>query len=729
MSTTFQSCPGCDSFILSDTASCPQCGHVFDAARASAIDQAEKSEDMKKQQMFNDCRKCGETIRAGLVRCWNCNSFVRADVENKYKEMQSTPQPIIFSESNQRKEFLTPEERERLANQVSVFDALLDDNEFTLRASMVGGARKSAKAKTEAPVDDDDGFELSGDVASAPTAAPTPIPAAPAPTSPASPVAAAPVAEAPAPNAAAPTEAAPAPVAERQQADAKSGVKADDKDSGDMDVDDLVGIALQDERDVKRRKREKMQEARSRKILLPCPSCGAWIRVRQEQGGKSIRCRQCKAPMLVPTMKQKKKSEKKETTPQIDAIWMDDLSLHVIKPTAVTLKPGSLEKSAEPVDACFHESGLHFVKYAAPKKSLFGKAAAGLPDVPEQKTRIREHVQKTGKIASLPFGELQSMAADSTSRIRLVQPVAEAHESMFAGVPVFGEGKIAIYLPLQLADNQQAFLSLPLSAYRNVSAALKKYFGVEVGAEANGVPAKEAFDINLCFFSEVKVEALKNVEYYENDPAFELEVAGFVCSTCGIAVTEEARARKKLGGAAGKGIAKAKCPKCSNKFGAQKAYKIINSPEDETPVSDEEDVSSVLRPKTPAPRNSGESKLTLDGLAGSWKMVSLGQKGDFAKLQDMTSAGIVFEITGANYVVKAADTVQEQGTIVLDNSQTPVHFDQELSDGDDKGKKHLGLIKLVDGQLHNCQADFGKDRPAGFDAGNADSSLAIFTKS
>jgi len=92
---------------------------------------------------------------------------------------------------------------------------------------------------------------------------------------------------------------------------------------------------------------------------------------------------------------------------------------------------------------------------------------------------------------------------------------------------------------------------------------------------------------------EVKVESLQNVVYYENDPEFELEVAGFGCGTCGIVITEEARARKKLGGAAGKGIAKAKCPKCGSKMGDQKAWKITRSPEEET-QTEEEDASSVM---------------------------------------------------------------------------------------------------------------------------------------
>lgn len=593
MSTTFQTCPGCDSFILSDTASCPQCGHVFDQDRAAAITNAEQAQDLRTQQMYNTCRSCGEQVRDGLVRCWNCNTFVRSDVENRYKELQSTPQPIIYSETDSRSEYLTPEERETLKNRVSVFDAM-DEGEFTLRAS-IGGSDTAAG--------DDDGFELHDSVGQATMPTPTPAPAPAVPVQP-QPAAEQPVtqptAETPAEQKqAAASQASPAEPAAPAEAKTKANGESRKPSNGnaradDMDDDDFVGIALQDERESRKRKRDKIEEARKRRILLPCGSCGSWIRVRQDQGGRTVRCRQCKAPMVVPTMKAKKKKKKSGGRgPSIKLDWLEDLRLHAITPTDVSLKPGSLEKLAEAVDLCFHESGLHLVKYATPKKSLFGKSSDGPPEVAEQKKLVREHIAKHGKIADLPHAELMSVPTDSLSSVRLVQPVAEAHESMFAGVPVFGEGRIAIYLPVTIDEGKQAFLAMTLSNHRRVARHLKNYFQLELGAEANGVPAKEAFDINVCFLSEVKVEALQNVVYYQNDPEFELEVGGFVCSTCGIVITEESRARKKLGGAAGKGIAKAKCPKCSSKMGDQKAWKITSSPEEES-ATEVEDVASVM---------------------------------------------------------------------------------------------------------------------------------------
>ena len=81
-----------------------------------------------------------------------------------------------------------------------------------------------------------------------------------------------------------------------------------------------------------------------------------------------------------------------------------------------------------------------------------------------------------------------------------------------------------------------------------------------------------------CKLLEIPVEAIRNIEYYENDSAFELEMTGYRCGTCQAVISEEGRLRKKLGGAAGKGIAKAKCPSCAAKMGNHKTYRIGKQP-------------------------------------------------------------------------------------------------------------------------------------------------------
>ncbi len=728
MATTFQSCPGCKSLILSDTAACPECGHVFDAKRAKAIETNRESRDLKNQQMYDTCRNCGEQVRSGLVRCFNCNTFMRRDVEARYQEMQSTPQQIIFSDipKDQRTEYLTAEDRAQRGLSARIYDA--DENEFSLRDGgdefELDSSPSSAQSKNVERT-----ASSSRPMAKTPAAEIPAIPATPAKpeqTSATPAAAAAPSADTDAQKGKTNTE----EPSTTRSGDGGTSDSPSKKSLDDFDADDLVGIALQDQKETKRRKRAKIEDARKRKILLPC-NCGAWVRVREDQSGRTVRCQQCKTPMVVPALKKKEKTEKKEAAPQLDVNWIDDIHLHVVLPTQISLKPGSLQKGYEAVDACFHKSGMFLVKYTPPKKSLFGKAADCPPDLDGQRAAVRQHIQKTGAISNLPFGELFSIPAVDVSKIRLVQPVANAHESMFAGVAVFGEGQIAVYLPVDLPDGKQAYLSFPLSIYRDVARQLEQHFDMSVGAEKNGVPGKEAFDVLKCFLSEVKIESLKNVEYYQNDPGFVLEVSGFVCSTCGSAITEDARARKKLGGATGKGLAKAKCPKCSNKFGPLKAYKIAKAPGDDAKQGDpEEDVSEVLRPRPAAKASSSATaELTADRLQGQWRMVSVGKNGNFANPDDMSAANILFEVKGDTYTVSVSGNTVEQGTIKFDLSQTPAHMDQHVTEGDDKGKSHLGLVRLVEGRLQNCQGDIGQARPVSFESSdNQSASLATFER-
>ena len=160
-----------------------------------------------------------------------------------------------------------------------------------------------------------------------------------------------------------------------------------------------------------------------------------------------------------------------------------------------------------------------------------------------------------------------------------MQPVTKAHESMFAGVPVFGEGRIALFMPVSADDGQQAFCSFALTSWRQAAEKLKALFGIEIPTADNGVPENEKADTLSCFVNQSKVESIRNLIYYQKDPAFELELTGHRCKSCGTVISEEGRAKNKLGGANGKGIAKAKCPKCSGKMGEEPLYKIKKSAE------------------------------------------------------------------------------------------------------------------------------------------------------
>ncbi|MCA9051100.1 MAG: hypothetical protein KDA89_20330 [Planctomycetaceae bacterium] len=596
MSTVFQTCPGCDSVILADTTECPQCGHVFDEERAGQQIAAEDRERRKYQELFDTCPKCGEQVRSGLVRCWSCNGFMRADVEAKYKEMTNRPQPIIFSDipKDQRTEYIPSREGQVFGGYGrDVFDAEGDDADFTLNmeerpapAAAGSGGKSSPSGPTKAPV---------ADGPDAPREK-TPEKTEPKKEKLSSQT---PKAEIQAIN----LNAAPAPAG---GTDAKPAAAAPGRPPQDSAGDDLLNIAMRDQAETRRRQREKIQESRRRRILMPC-SCGAWIRVTEDQAGRTLRCKQCKKPFIVPEMRRREKTEKSEGAvgPNVSVRWFENIHLHVITPTDVVLKPGSLEKSFVEVDAAFFDNTLHIVRFATPaKKSLFGKGTDGPPAVEQQRTEIRQHVQKTGAFANLPHVDLVSISAAQSGKIRLVQPIAEVHQSMFAGVPVFGEGKVVLYLPADSDNGNQMFVSLPLSVYRRFADDLQKSFNLTIPAKENGVPGQEAHDQVVCHLSEVKIPAAKHVEYYRDDPGFDVELSGYICGTCGIAFTEDARARKKLGGATAKGLPKAKCPKCSNKFGDQQLFKVTAK------TVEEDDAGETT---APAPSSPASGPQTGDG--------------------------------------------------------------------------------------------------------------------
>jgi hypothetical protein len=65
------------------------------------------------------------------------------------------------------------------------------------------------------------------------------------------------------------------------------------------------------------------------------------------------------------------------------------------------------------------------------------------------------------------------------------------------------------------------------------------------------------------------------LHYYQPEPnEFPLELTGWRCGQCSLVVSEDARKKEKIGGLNGKGIAKAKCPKCGGKFGSHPLYQV-----------------------------------------------------------------------------------------------------------------------------------------------------------
>ena len=83
--------------LFSDTFICPECHHVLDEERAGLVNREDLSKSRSKQIL---CRSCGETNQIGLVRCWNCSSFLREDIQEAYYEMLRGHREVTYSQSH-----------------------------------------------------------------------------------------------------------------------------------------------------------------------------------------------------------------------------------------------------------------------------------------------------------------------------------------------------------------------------------------------------------------------------------------------------------------------------------------------------------------------------------------------------------------------------------------------------------------------------------------------------
>ena len=609
MSTDFRTCPSCKTMVLADTYECTHCGHVFDEQKSQQLAEGTAPQDLKAASLEEECGNCGAMVRSGLVRCWNCNAFMREDIARRYQQLTTTPQKIIYSDipPEKRTDYLPP--RVNAATK-SGGESVESENEFTLRHS----------SPTVTTLKSEDEFTLADGFASPPGIH---VPKVDVPQVNAPKVGQ--VADVDGPDK--PRSKTPGGKSDSSGDNANSGndeaagekpqtgsiaSKADDSAS----ADDLLSIAMEEEKEAGQKKGTGNKAGTVTQILIPCPKCSNLVRASDQQAGKKVRCPKCKGPVAIPAIpaprpKKKAARAKENQKPRMEVAWVNDAWLHVFTPTSVVLKPGSMADPHSVVDVAVTEAGVFIVEYsketgkkAADEQNeggmlsfvrtkllgFLGKGGAdatrAADDLRDNYNKVREQVAKTGEFKDLPNADVQTIDKEHVSLVKLVQPIVKAHESMFAGVPVFGEGRIALYLPLQRAEGEQTVLSLPISSYRTLAAMLKDKFGIEFPTAENGVPESEKTETLSCFFDQTKFEAIQDVVYYEQDSAFELELVGHRCSTCGTTISEEGRKKKKLGGVTGKGLAKAKCPKCSAKFGTGSLYRITKSPasdSEETP--------------------------------------------------------------------------------------------------------------------------------------------------
>jgi len=340
-------------------------------------------------------------------------------------------------------------------------------------------------------------------------------------------------------------------------------------------------------------------------ILVFCPN-GHRIEVRERHRGKAGRCPKCKEIFSVPEKSWEeiqaeqakaeqdaaKSSELAEATVEQGPVWMHDVHVHKLEPEKLKLKPGSLQNAFEPAEMGFVPDGLLTVQLL--KKGGMARGAD------KKKEPIREailnHLRDGKPLSELPAFEHQLFEPESLRELRVVQPSANEQESMFAGIAVFGTGRIAVRLPKGDDQPNPRFASFALSEFREFVHVLADRFFIKRLGKGSEIPLTDEFTDATCHYSEQQFRVLQHIEFYEADPSIDPILAGWRCQGCQLVVSEDSRKKEKIGGKNARGIVKATCPKCKAKFGNNPLYTLE--------TADVESESQAAEPESTDPASS-----------------------------------------------------------------------------------------------------------------------------
>lgn len=528
----------------------PQAGELTQARPLPTDDAVKEDLDV--------CPKCGETYRKGLVRCWNCGEFTRHEIGAAYHERIRGR-----SESDDRYRELPVLRVQSSADDKT--SATGPQAEHMTASTNVGGGYDLEVEETSAA---DDDFELGGDVQLSEAASTDEgygyaLAAVEEP--PLAPIAAI---EPPLPSAVEPPlpTAAEPPLPKAAEPPRES--------------DELLEIARQHEKEVVKAKRE--LQKRLGGFVVYCPQ-GCRVRVQERHRGRTGRCPKCHSLFFVPLAKKEAAAAAEpaaaEAAPGAPLAagkfsrWQFDLRLHSLQPQKLKLKPDSLLNDFQAVDVGFADDELLLVTLAA-GGGLFG--AGKKKDA--VRAAVMEHLRTKPTLEGLPGAAKLSLPRTAVGQLSLAQPSPPESDSMFGQIPVFGAGRIAVKLPKQGDSQTLQYLSFNLSEFRQFSTNLRELYGVEDFGGRTEIPLADEFQTANCAVSNEPVRGLQGLIYYEKDPSLKLEVSGWQCGVCKAVISEAARDKSKLGGAKGKGIAKAKCPKCSQKMGSNPWYQIAVEP-------------------------------------------------------------------------------------------------------------------------------------------------------
>lgn len=585
-------CPACGTFLLEDTAECHSCGHVLNANLAETTQRRSLPTDQAVDDDMEVCATCGESCRKGLVRCWNCGAFTRADIEQAYRQRAES------SDGESDRNFDLPElDATSVTEEDSMRRRSLSTPENLLDAPPMAREENDGADDFELSDDvhlsdaDDSAFDLADEIHLRTEGAEEPpsaiynyslLPTEDPPAATASPLDqemdTIPLLSGSAPSSDDPVD-APIPISAVSESEAPEKSKK----TALSPEEELLKIAAAEEAEISQiRKGMKSKES----FVVFCPQ-GHRIRVREKFRGKQGKCPKCESVFIVPQKSSPK--PKKKTDVEISTVsnvptggvigrysrWLNDIHLHNVVPEKLKIKADSLLNEFASVDLGFGQTEVLVVTLVA-AGGLFGGGAKKKPAA--RAAMIEYFTNPDASPDGLTAAAKRVISSDTFSQFTLVQPAPAGTESLFSNIPIFGVGRIAVRLPRLTDEKSTAYLSFSLSEFRAFALALQSICGIEAFGANSEIPLAEQYQTLKCHYSEQPVRALQQLEYYQKDPNIKLEVSGWKCSACGLIVSEEARKKEKIGGLNGKAIAKAKCPKCSQKFGSNPMYAIATEP-------------------------------------------------------------------------------------------------------------------------------------------------------
>ncbi|MGQ0637624.1 MAG: hypothetical protein ACT4QC_23705 [Planctomycetaceae bacterium] len=573
MEVSIRECPACKAVVTGDEKRCNACGQELPvvASAEPLVSPAPRADAT--------CPRCGAVTPRHVVRCRDCGAYMNPEIEAAALARQLNR---AFAPARG----FAGGYAAGASPAGSSFAEVADDADFDLAPAMdLVPTDVSDAPAGGAPSGRDDDFELELSIP-APDYELADSDEAPEDAGAGDAATEAAADASPGPDAATEATATEAPMATSPAGDE---VPHSVQTGGDA----LLDAALAEERDAAHRgrggRRRLLRTASTAlppgRLLVFCPN-GHRVQVQDKHRGRTGRCPNCRGLFFVPLADTQQSigvaggelAEAAGAAP--DAApppggytkWITDVHLHRLNPSKLRLRPGSLSAEYETVDlgagpehlllaVLFSGSGP-FRAMQEPKKTATARR------------EMLEHLSQQMPLADLPVSRHHLLTPEQLQQLKIVQPTVGGEESLFADVPVFGEGRVAVRVPAADAAGDRAFLSFSLSQFRAFSQALADAYGLADFGAGTAIPLTDEFQEAACHYSEAVLRFLpaERLAWYRADPALKLQVLGRRCQKCGLIVSEDSRKKEKIGSKSDASIAKARCPKCKQKFGSITLY-------------------------------------------------------------------------------------------------------------------------------------------------------------